>query len=205
MERRPLFAILVLATVLLAAAPAAALPDGDGPAALSAKLRLALPYGGGEALNGSEGVATLLGGSATMELYELVGVELGGTWLRTDGERGSYDLYARVGAVPVLWDGRGAAGGGWTVQAGALWGWRYRHREVDLGAGDAAEDAHAFTATASLEGTYWWESGVGLNLRGVFTFGVPLARTVDQPDGEDAFDRPADWFLGGGLMLGLAF
>ncbi len=124
MERRPLLAIPVLVTVLFATAPAAARPDGDGPAVLSAKLRLALPYGGGEALNGSEGVAALLGGSATMELYELVGVELGGTWLRADGERGSYDLYARVGAVPVLWDGRSAAGGGWAVQGGGRWGWQ---------------------------------------------------------------------------------
>jgi len=161
----------------------------------------------GHASGRSIGV-TLAGASVEAEFNRLWAVEVGGnfvTWIDADFPR-NFDVFARGGLVPVVYDGRNSNGLGWTIQFDALAGYRWLKRHQSPDGHPGTESTHAVRGNLGFDFTRQF-SRVGFVARVLSGVTLPLAQTRTGNWASHSYISPNEdlkWALDLGVDVGIA-
>lgn len=186
--RHPLGALLPFLFAGLVDSVAVAQESAVAPAhasnrAFRAKLHAALPFGQINLIDlgsGSGRISSVAfaGGSFEAELRRLWAVEVGGAYSLSIGGNfpTDYDVFARAGLVPIVYDARDRDGLGWTIQLDALAGYRWlkRHQSADGYLG--TETTHGIRGNLGLDFSRQFP-GFALGARLLSGVTLPLAQT----------------------------
>ena len=184
-DRAPRRVVLALAAQAALVGLAAASPTPASTAASTArpvefKLHFVAPFAqwlfvttdGGTDVGG----VSVVGLSLSREFDERWAVEIGAASVLTSIQGLGSDAYLRFGWVPVIGDGRGADGHGWTLQLQALAGYRHLDRFDSPDGHDGSEVAHGVQALVGLDFTHH-RGGHGFTARILTGLTVPFARS----------------------------
>jgi len=168
---------LAFAVALLALSAPAGAEDRTKP--LSAKVRVMPPFSQWLLVNpygeGRDRAVGILGGSVGLEYVNFWVVEVGGGVLFPSAVGLATEAFICGGIAPMLWDGRGGDGRGWTVQLEALAGYRYLARSESHDAHEGGESTHGLRANRGLDVTAHGDSS-GLLLRVLSGITLPLGQ-----------------------------
>jgi hypothetical protein len=171
---------LAAAFTLAVAAPRAADaagPEGPPPRLIVGKVHIQPPVSEWTLVDGSTAPEpTIVGGSVTLEVFELLVAEVGVDLIYNSFAGQGNDIFVRAGVAPILADGDyGSSTQGWALQLDALFGYRYLYRYQEQGdVLGGKEKTHGLAGAVGPEMTFWFSRSFGLNLRllGGVTFPV---------------------------------